>query len=105
MHCIKKYSIKKYTSIILIICNIFICSSSIAFAVEEWIAEFDYLCGKTDESLNLKIEELQQLVDRCDKLKTLIENSEHPQKKIYLKRLENCRKLFIYMISVREKQK
>lgn len=77
---------------------------SFAYANENWMAEFDYVCGKTEESMDMSIEELKDMVDRCKRLKPLIENSEHPQKKILLKRLENCKKLYIYMIDVRTQQ-
>lgn len=75
------------------------------YAEEDWRTEFDNLCGKTEESMNMKLEELKDLVARCDKLKPIIEASNNPQKKVFLVRLDKCRNLFIYMIEVREKEK
>lgn len=78
---------------------------SAAVAEDAWRAEFDVLCGKTDESMTMKDEELQDLVVRCDKLLPLIEQSDHPQKKLFIKRLEKCRNLFMYVREVRSKEK
>lgn len=75
-----------------------------AYANEDWRTEFDNLCGKTEESMTMKIDELRDLVSRCDKLKPVIEASNDPQKKIFLKRLEMCRNLFSYMIEAKEKE-
>lgn len=74
-------------------------------ASEDWRPEFDYLCGKTDEAMTMKMEELKDLVVRCDKLKPVIEASNHPQKKVFLKRLEACKNLFSYMIEGKEQEK
>lgn len=74
------------------------------YADEDWKTEFDNLCGKTEESMTMKVDELKDLVARCDKLKPIIEGSDHPQKKIFLKRLEMCKKLFSYMVEVKEKE-
>jgi hypothetical protein len=74
-------------------------------AQENWRTEFDNLCGKTEESMTMKLEELKDLVIRCDKLKPAIEASDNPQKKVFLKRLEMCKNLFSYMVEVREKER
>ena len=74
-----------------------------ASAEEAWQAEFDRVCGKSDESMSLRVEELRDLVARCEKLKPRIEASASPQKKVYLKRLEACRKLFVFVIESAEK--
>lgn len=75
-----------------------------AFSQENWRVEFDNLCGKTEETMTMKTEELKDLIDRCDKLRPVIENSESPQRQLFLKRLEKCRNLFVYMLEVKEKQ-
>ncbi len=77
----------------------------LANADEDWRVEFDYLCGKTEDTLNMKLEELNELVLRCDKLKIAVEASDNPQKKIFLKRLDMCRNLFIYTIEVKSQEK
>lgn len=75
-----------------------------AYAQESWRAEFDDICGRTEQSMTMTLEELKALVVRCDKLKQEIEAMEIPQKSIILKRLEKCRKLFGYMVEVKENE-
>jgi len=75
-----------------------------AYASEDWRTEFDNICVKTEESMTLKLEELKDLVSRCEKLKPVIEASDNPQKKVFLLRLEKCKKLFIYVINSKEKE-
>jgi hypothetical protein len=74
-----------------------------ASAEEAWRTEFDRLCGKSEESMSLRPEELRELVARCEKLRPAIEASASPQKNVYLKRLEACRKVFVFVIEGAEK--
>lgn len=72
---------------------------------EAWRAEFDRVCGKTEQSMTLPVEELRELVDRCRKLKPQIEAGASPQKKIFLKRLEACEKVFAFVLEASTKAK
>lgn len=76
-----------------------------SYADEDWRVEFDYLCSKTEEAIHMTTEDLKDLVARCDKLKSVIEASDNPQKKVFLKRLDMCRNLFIYTIEVKNQKK
>jgi hypothetical protein len=75
-----------------------------AFAEEDWKKEFDDVCSKTQDTLEFTDDELRSLVDRCDKLKPLIESLDETQKKVYLKRLAMCRNLFEFMLKSRQKK-
>ena len=75
----------------------------VAYA-QNWKNEFDDLCSKTQDAMMLTDDELKSLVDRCDKLKVLIENLDEVQKKVYLKRLVMCRDLFEYVLKSRQKK-
>lgn len=70
---------------------------------EAWRAEFDRLCGKTEQSMTLPAEELRDLVARCEKLRPEIEASASPQKKVLLQRLEACRKVFAFVLEASAK--
>lgn len=72
-----------------------------AQAEENWKAEFEEVCGKTDDSMNMTKEELKALMARCDKLKPLIEAQEETTRKVYLKRLQMCRDLLAYVLEVK----
>lgn len=70
-------------------------------AAENWKAEFEEVCGKTDDSMGMTKDELKALLARCDKLKPLIEAQEETVRKVYLKRLQMCRDLFAYVYDVK----
>jgi hypothetical protein len=75
-----------------------------AYAQEDWKKEFDDVCSKTQDAMQFTDDELRSLVDRCDKLKPLIEGLDETQKKVYLKRLAMCRNLFEFMLKSRQKK-
>jgi len=79
--------------------------SGVAYAQQSWRTEFDDLCGKTQECDALSAEELNKLIERCDKLKEQIETLDETQRKVYLKRLQMCRDLFAFMLEAKEKNK
>lgn len=60
--------------------------------------EFEDICSRTSEAESLAIEELNMLIVRCDKLRTLIEKEGDPERTIYLKRLRMCKALFVYVL-------
>jgi hypothetical protein len=74
-------------------------------AQEDWKKEFETVCAKTQDPGSLSDDELKDLVERCDRLRPLIEKLEETQRKVYLKRLQMCRNLFSFMLETREKNK
>jgi hypothetical protein len=76
-----------------------------AFAadVPEWLDEFEDICSQTMDAQSLSNEELQSLVERCEKLLPIIEQSDFVKKKVYLFRIKKCKDLFQYMIEVNER--
>jgi hypothetical protein len=90
--------------IFIILAEIIILSALYAYADEGWKAEFDYICGMTDQATDMKTDELNDLLSRCEKLKPIIESSDHPQKKIFVKRLDKCKNLFLYLLEVKSKK-
>ncbi len=74
-----------------------------AWAQEGWRKEFDDVCAKTQDAMVLPPDELKALVGRCDRLKPQIENLDESQRKVYLKRLQMCRDLYIFVLESREK--
>lgn len=74
-------------------------------AQEDWKTEFETVCAKTQDPGALSDNELKELVERCDRLKPLIEKLDETQKKVYLKRLQMCRNLFSFMLETRENKK
>jgi len=76
-----------------------------AYAQQNWRTEFDEICSKTQEADALTAEELKQLIERCDKLKEQIETLDETQRKVYLKRLQMCRDLYMFMLETKDKNK
>ncbi len=68
---------------------------------EDWRVEFEAVCSQTDASMNLTSEELAQLISRCDKLVERIGAEAEVVRRVYLKRLKNCRELFAFVLASR----
>ena len=73
-------------------------------SAEDWKLEFDDICSKTDDAMAYTEDELKQLVLRCDSLRPRIEALGETQRKVYLKRLQSCRDLYIFVIQTKEKK-
>ena len=67
-----------------------------------WKQEFNEISSKAVISMTLSTEELQALVDRCEKLQPIIEGLEESPRKLYLKRLKKTKSLFDYVIESRK---
>lgn len=81
--------------------------SSTALAVEaapEWKAEFDAVCGQTDNAAAMSVADLKKALAQCDALQPKIEALEATPRKIYLKRLKMCRNLYTYLLEGKEKK-
>jgi len=70
----------------------------IAVAQEDWKADFEDICAKTQDAMSLTREELRSLVDRCDRLRPRIEKIDESASKVYLKRLQMCRDLYVFAL-------
>jgi hypothetical protein len=79
-------------------------ASGTANAQEDWKKEFEELCAGTQNSGELAADELKKLIDRCDKLKTRIEKLDETQRKVYLKRLQMCHDLYVFMLESKDKK-
>jgi uncharacterized coiled-coil protein SlyX len=73
-------------------------SVGVALAQENWLQEFNDICAKTQETTILSSDDLKNLIARCDTLKPLIDKLPETQRKVYLKRLQNCRDFFVFAL-------
>lgn len=73
-----------------------------AFAEQNWKNEFDEICAKNDDAMSLGVDELKNLVQRCDKLKPRIEALDESPRKVYLRRLQLCRELYLFVLESKE---
>ena len=75
---------------------------TVSLAAENWKAEFDTVCSKTDTAMTLSAAELKELIARCDQLKPKIEAEDGSTRKVYLRRLKMCRDLYLYVLDSKE---
>lgn len=78
---------------------------SASLAQEEWKAEFNAVCSKTDVAMTLSVGELKDLVARCIKVKERIEAQEEATRKVYLRRLQMCSELYKYVLENKERDR
>jgi hypothetical protein len=71
---------------------------STAFAEELWKQELMDICSKTDEAMSFSTDELKKLLQRCEKLRPVIESLEETPRKVYLKRLRMCGNLYSFVL-------
>jgi len=71
---------------------------------DSWLQEFEAVCSQTGDSMDMTKDQLNQLVERCNRLKPDIEKQDEITKKVYLKRLESCRALYEFILETKYKQ-
>ena len=75
-----------------------------AYAQNDWKQTFNEVCAKTQNAMAYSPEELRDFIATCDSLKTDIERLGEPQRTIFLKRLQRCKGVFVYVLEAKEKQ-
>jgi len=83
--------------------NIFL-GKGVVYAQADWKAEFEDICSKTQDAMSFTVVELRSLIERADKLKPLIQKLDETERKVYLKRLQMCRDLFVFALGEKEKK-
>ena len=78
---------------------------SASLAQEEWKAEFDAVCSKTDVAMTLSVGELKDLIERCVQVKARIEAQDESTRKVYLRRLQMCSDLYKYVLENKERDR
>lgn len=71
---------------------------------EAWKVTFNQVCGQTDNAADMSVDALKKAIEQCDALKPKIEALEATPRKVYLKRLQMCRNLFVYLLEGKEKK-
>ena len=76
----------------------------IARSEDAWLKEFEAVCSQTGDAMDMTKDQLNQLVERCNRLKPDIEKQDEITKKVYLKRLESCRALYQFILETKDKE-
>jgi hypothetical protein len=75
-----------------------------AYALDDWMKEFDDVCSKTQDALAFTADELKNFLERCDALKPIMEKLDEPQRTVNLRRLKMCRGLYSFVLEQKEHQ-
>ncbi len=81
-----------------------ICLSK-AYCDELWRSEFDDTCAKTADVMALSGNELEALIGRCERLQKVIEQQDETVRKVFLKRLQLCKDLYVYVLEAKNSEK
>lgn len=87
-------------SLVMVCCMMVVPSLSIS-AEDNWRVEFDKTCSRTSQSSAMTINELQELVMSCDRVEKLLETQDETVRKVYLKRVQQCKKLYLFMLETK----
>lgn len=68
-----------------------------------WEADFAAIAVETDRATTLSREELQRLVAECDRLRPIIEALPETPRKVYRRRLEMTRNLYLFALEAMDK--
>ena len=63
--------------------------------------EFESICAQTQDAMSLTTDELRALLSRCDRLRPQIEGLDPSRRKVYVKRLQQCRDLYQFVLDTR----
>jgi hypothetical protein len=72
-----------------------------AYGEEAWRTEFDAACAQSNDAMALSIPELKKLVEQCDRLQKIIETQDETVRKVYLKRLQMCKNLYVFVLEAK----
>ena len=77
-----------------------------AYGEEAWRTDFDVVCAQSNEAMALPVSELKKLIEKCDRLQKVIETQEETVRKVFLKRLQLCKNLYVFVLEAKmEEQK
>jgi hypothetical protein len=68
-----------------------------------WRVEFDEACAGTANVMALPQTDLQALIAKCERLQKTIEQLDESTRKVFLKRLHMCKKLYQYVLDANDR--
>ena len=69
---------------------------------EPWRTDFNETCARTTDAMTLSIGELTTLIERCNNLEKIISTQDETVRKVYLKRLQMCRNLYVFVLETKQ---
>lgn len=68
---------------------------------EAWRIDFDETCAQSNNAMALSMPELKKLIEQCDRLQKIINVQEETIRKVFLKRLQMCRNLYVFVLDAK----
>ena len=100
----ERVKVKSLISLLFVV--VFLLTSASIIRAQEWKKEYEEICSKTSDAMALTVDELRELISRCDKLRRVLEALEDDStRRVYLKRLQMCRDLYQFCLDQKLIQK
>lgn len=92
---------KKFKLLLLIgFAGLFI-SMPVAYGEDSWRTDFDTTCAKSNDAMALSMPELKKLIEQCDNLQKIIVTQDETVRKVFLKRLQLCKNLYVFVLEAK----
>jgi hypothetical protein len=72
-----------------------------AYGVDSWRTDFDTACAQSNDAMALSMPELKKLIEQCDRLQKIIEAQDETVRKVFLKRLQLCKNLYVFVLETK----
>jgi len=72
-----------------------------AYGAEAWRMDFDAACAQSNDAMALSMPELKKLIEQCDRLQKIIETQDETVRKVFLKRLQLCKNLYVFVLEAK----
>ena len=69
-----------------------------AYGEDAWRTDFDAACAQSNDAMALSKSELKKMIEQCDRLQKIIEAQEETVRKVFLKRLQLCKNLYVFVL-------
>jgi C4-dicarboxylate-specific signal transduction histidine kinase len=70
----------------------------VAFGEDAWQMDFDATCAQSNDAMTLSVNELKLLIEKCDRLQKVVEAQDETVRKVYSKRLQLCKNLYVFVL-------
>ena len=93
---------RKWLLCMVLLFFVIVSAGAMVSADETWKEAFDRICGQTADASSLSPGTLSGLVKESRELEEKIRKLDIPSRKVYLFRLEKCRKFFQYILDTKK---
>lgn len=69
-----------------------------AHGEDAWRTDFNLTCAQSNDAMALSMAELKMLIEQCDRLQKIVEVQDETVRKVYLKRLQLCKNLYVFVL-------